>query len=135
MRKVAPHDCGLLVEPSRSNAEEKPPTREVVQCRHLLGQVNRMVLWDETNAGPQLQRLGHGRGTRQAQAVLQGPGTNTQQSRLMGAIWGVTLPLRDSLWIRHVDGLPGGEGEQLINGQGVKGFVAAALGVSQVWGA
>ena len=34
------------------------------------------------------------------------------------------LPLPDRFWIRHVDGLPRGEGEQLINGQGVKGFVS-----------
>ena len=33
---------------------------------------------------------------------------------------------------RHVDGYPRGEGEQLVDGQGVQGFVAAALGVPQV---
>ncbi len=45
------------------------------------------------------------------------------------------LPLPNGLRIRHVDGFPLGEGEQLVDGQGVEGFVAASLGVTQVRGA
>ena len=45
------------------------------------------------------------------------------------------LPLPHRLRIHHVDGLPLGEGEQLVNGHAIEGFVAVALGVPQVRGA
>ena len=45
------------------------------------------------------------------------------------------LPLPNGLRIRHVDGCPCGESEQLVDGQSLQGFVAAALGVPQVRGA
>jgi hypothetical protein len=37
MCKIAPHDLGLFVEPSCANAEEKPPTRKIVEGCHLFG--------------------------------------------------------------------------------------------------
>jgi hypothetical protein len=42
------------------------------------------------------------------------------------------LLLPHGLQIRHVDGCPRGEGELLVDGHAVQGFVAAALGVPQL---
>src|SRR4029453_8556895 len=62
MVKVAPHNFTLLAEPSCPNAKDESTTREVIECRDLLGEEQRMVLGDETHAGPQLNTCGDSRG-------------------------------------------------------------------------
>jgi hypothetical protein len=48
--------------PAGSNAEEEPSIREQIEARDRLGQRDRVVLDDETDARPDLQVLGDGRG-------------------------------------------------------------------------
>src|SRR5215831_5805282 len=57
VREVASHDLRLLFEPACSYAKEKPATGEVIECGDLLGQEERVALWDQTNPCPELDRL------------------------------------------------------------------------------
>src|SRR5262249_44359871 len=62
---VPPHDCRLFLVPTCTDTKQKPATGVVVQGRDLLGEQQRVVLWDQTNPCAELERPGYSRGPRE----------------------------------------------------------------------
>ena len=66
VRKVPAHDLRLLLQPAGANAEENPAVGKIVQGGNLFGEQQGIALRDQTDARPQLERRGDGRGPRQS---------------------------------------------------------------------
>src|SRR5215470_19586112 len=124
VREVASHDLRLLFEPACCYTKEKPATGEVIERGDLLGQEEWVALRDQTNPCPELDRLRHRRGPRQADegvnqvsierrdGTAQGKGRDGRHrhNRVLREPKGIKAQLLSSLrQYSWVNGIGGGE--------------------------
>src|SRR5262245_46813335 len=63
--EIASHNLRLFFVPPSADTKEKPALGEVVQCRNLFRQQERIALWDQRNASAELELRRHCRGPGQ----------------------------------------------------------------------
>src|SRR6266853_6769000 len=53
--EIASHNLRLFFVPAGADAKEKPALGEVIQCGDFVRQQERIALWDQRNAGAELE--------------------------------------------------------------------------------